>query len=287
MQALRPKLWAPLVLVLGGAGAFAATQGAPVEAADHNDPPNRVHSTAFGTPRATTDDGASDIADVFAWNRDVSGTQHTVVALSFDGPNPATPAFALPCDPDVLYQIHITADGGVCPTMMDDGTGTIGTCSAPATGHPCGQVTPAAGSPIDCASAFTDIQTINVRFAHVGSATSRCLVEAQFAGAGSAPISANTVAGPIETNIVNGSVMLYAGLRDDAFFFDLQGFHDTQTDGMLSHIMHTRDSFAGTNTPVIVIDFPTSAITRSTHALPPTGSVIRVWASTSRYRPHT
>lgn len=283
MQALRPKLWAPLVLVLGGVGAFAATQGAPVEAADHNDPPNRVHS---GT--ATADDRAADIADLFAWTHDVSGTSHTVLAFSFDGPNPATPAFELPCDRDVLYQIHLTAAGGVCPTTVDDG-GTPATCGTPDTAHPCGQYTPAGTTtPVDCVAAFTDEHTINVRFARVGSATSACYVEAEFVGTDTTPISATSVVGPIETNLGSASgVQLYAGLRDDSFFFDLQGFQETLTTGTLSFQGLTsagpRDSFAGLNTPVVVIDFPTSAITHSPHALSPAASLVRVWASSARH----
>jgi len=280
MQALRPKLWAPLVLVLGGAGAFAATQGAPVEAADHNDPPNRTHTTAFATPRAATDDGASDIADVFVWNNGSGASQHTVIALSFDGPNPAG-AFPLPCDPDVLYQIHVTADA-ICPTQIDDGSGTLVNCTGASAAEPCGHIMPGTTA-ITCGPVFTDMHTINVRFAHVGGATSACYVQAEFAAdTGLTPIAANAVVGAVEDNITSGNVQLYAGLRDDSFFFDLQGFHDTLTPPYTLSFDHNRDSFAGTNTPVIVVEFPTSALTRSAHAIgSPTG--YRVWASTARF----
>jgi len=273
MQSLRPKLWAPLVLVLGGAGAFAATQGAQVEAADHNDPPNRVHSA---TPAA--DDRASDIADVFVWNRDASGTQHTVLAMSFDGPN-AAGAHPLTCDRDVLYQIHITSDGGICPTMMDNGTSVVA-CSAASAGHPCGTVMPPTGAAIDCAPTFADMHTINVRFAQNGTGGG-CVVQAEFVGGDGATAIASTIAGATGANIVSGTTSLYAGLRDDAFFFDLTGFQTTLMTGTLSFT--GADFFANKNTPVIVLEFPTSAITRSTHALPASGNVIRVWGSTSRY----
>ena len=276
MQSLRPRMWALLVLVLGGAGAFAATQGAPVEAADHLDPPNRVH----GAVAPAVDDRAADIADVFVWNRDNAGTQNTVLALSFDGPNPAG-AHALTCDRDVVYQIHLTADGGICPTMADDGSGTHNVaCSAPAAGHPCGQVTLAAGGTANCNASFADMQTINIRFAQNGMLG--CVVQAEFVGGdGAAPISATAIRGAVETNIVSGNVSLYAGLRDDAFFFDLAGFRATLTSGTLSFT--GADFFAGQNTPVVVLEFPTSAIARSAHALPPTGTVLRVWASTARF----
>lgn len=281
MQALRPKLWAPLVLVLGGAGAFAASQGAPVEAADHNDPPNRVHS---GT--ASADDRPADIADVFAWTRGTGASQTTVLAMSFDGPNTHAELAAVPCDPDVLYQIHITSDFGVCPTSVFVDPDTY-TCSAPSSGHPCGQYTPTGGSATDCAPQFDDMHTINVRFARNGAAaTATCVVQAEFAGHdGATPIASAAIAGAVETTITAGNVSLFAGLRDDAFFFDLAGFQATLASGTLSFT--GADFFANKNTPVVVLEFPTSSITRSAHALPPTGTVFRVWGSTSRFHPHT
>lgn len=281
MQALRPKLWAPLVLVLGGVGAYVASQGAPVEAADHNDPPNRVHS---GTP--ANDDREADIADVFAWNRGSGGTQTTVLAMSFDGPNTHAALAAMPCDRDVLYQIHITSDDGVCPPSVFVDPSTYN-CSAASAGHPCGQYTPSGGSLTDCAPAFSDMQTINIRFSPNGAATTAtCVVQAEFVGGGGAtPIAATALVGEVEQTITSGSVSLFAGLRDDAFFFDLAGFNATLTSGALSFT--GADFFANMNTPVVVVEFPTSAIGRSTHAQPATGSVIRVWGSTSRFHPHS
>lgn len=277
-QVLRPKLWAPLVLVLGGVGALAATQGAPVEAADHNDPPLRVH----GAVSPATDDRASDIADVFAWTRGTGTSQTTVLALSFDGPNLPTALTAVPCDRDVLYQIHITSDFGVCPATVDDG-GTPVACTGRDATHPCGQYTPAGGSPTDCTQSFTDLHTINVRFAHNGTGTA-CYVEAEFVAASGTPI-APIVAGPVETNLVRGSTSVFAGVRDDAFFFDLAGFQQTLATGLLSvHNDTAHDTFAGQNTPVIVLEFPTSAITFPALALGD-GHTFRVWASTSRFTP--
>jgi len=281
MQALRPKLWAPLVLVLGGVGAFAASQGAPVEAADHNDPPNRVHSA---TP--TADDRPADIADVFAWTRGSGATQTTVFALSFDGPNAPT-VTTMPCDRDVLYQIHITSDAGICPaSVVDDASGMTYTCMGATAGTDCGHYTPTGGSLTQCHPAFTDMHTINVRFAPNGAATTAtCVVEAEFVGGDGATAISPAIAGAVETNIVQGTTSLHAGIHDDAFFFDLAGFQGVLTDGMLSHLQN-HDFFAGLNTPVVVIEVPTTAITRSAHALGGAG-VLRVWASTARFHPHT
>lgn len=282
MQALRPKLWAPLVLVLGGAFAFVASRGAPVEAADHNDPPNRVHSA---TP--TTDDRAADIADVFAWTRGSGATQTTVLAMSFDGPNTPAALTAIPCDRDVLYQIHITADRGVCPTsVVDETSGTTFTCMGAVAGTDCGHYMMGTTT-VNCAPAFTDMHTINIRFAPNGAATTAsCVVEAEFVGGDGATAISPAISGLIETNLTQGTTQLYAGLRDDAFFFDLAGFQGVLTDGMLSHLTNA-DFFAGKNTPVVVIEVPTTAITHSTHSLPGSSTAIRVWGSTARYHAHT
>ena len=244
MKANRPKLWALLVLVLGGAGAFAATQGAPAEAADHLDPPNRVHSTPVGAP---TDDREADIADVFAWTNGAAGaSQTTTLVMSFDGPNMPAELSAVPCDPDVLYQIHIDTNGD--PT---DGTPT-----------------------------FEDEHTINVRFG--ADADSHCFVEASFASAsGVTPIYGGTITGATEHVLARGAVRVQAGLFDDAFFFDLDGFRMLLDTGMLSsfysltHPGEQHDSFAGLNTPAIVVEFPTSALGAS--------GAIRVWGSTARH----
>ncbi len=237
MKANRPKLWALLVLVLGGAGAFAATQGAPAEAADHLDPPNRVHSA---TP--ATDDRAADIADVFAWTNGAAGaSQTTTLVMSFDGPNAPADLSAVPCDPDVLYQIHIDTNG-------------------------------------ETAGDFGDEHTINVRFgADTGD---HCYVEATFASSGT-PIYAGAIRGATEHALARGEVRVQAGVFDDAFFFDLEGFRTLLATGALtsfyslSHPGMSRDFFAGLNTPAIVVQFPTSALGAA--------GAIRVWGSTSRF----
>jgi hypothetical protein len=232
MTGNRPKLWALLVLVLGGAGAFASTQGNHVEAADHLDPPHRV------SPDPTTGAGAAadreaDIADVYAWT---NADEHLVVAMSFDGPNAPAALDAVPCDPDVLYEIHIDTD--IQPFM---GTGD------------------------------EDEFTIQARFGmdDVGN----CMV--QFSGIPGLA-AGSTLEGAVEHTLQRGETQAYAGLRDDAFFFDLEGFRTTLGTGTLS-VSNDRDFFAGLNTPVMVIEVPTSDVTTVTAS-----TAIRVWGSTSR-----
>jgi hypothetical protein len=69
-------------------------------------------------------------------------------------------------------------------------------------------------------------------------------------------------------------VRVYAGVHDDAFFFDLMGFRNTVTTGTLDFAAD-RDFFAGLNTPAIVVEFPLLPVS-------PANERFRVWASTSR-----
>ena len=82
------------------------------------------------------------------------------------------------------------------------------------------------------------------------------------------------IAGSVETDLTREGVKARAGLFDDPFFFDLQGFKDTQASGTLS-ITNKRNFFAGKNDTSIVVDFPRSAITA-------TNNTITLWAETRR-----
>lgn len=251
MTGNRPKLWALLVLVLGGAGAFASTPSAHVEAADHLDPPLRTNP--MGTPPGM--EREADIADVYAWHDSDSVT----LIMSFDGPN--APDFAMPCPRDVLYQLHIDNDGdGADPDSFDDeftidtrfGADDDGNCMVSVSGIP--------GLPTG-----VSVQGL------VGHTMTR--------GAGAGP-----------------TISVFAGLRDDAFFFDLQGFRTVTGGGGLImrdgagnpvldgagnpvlNFVNDRDFFAGLNTPAIVVEFPLLTVS-------PTNQVFRVWASSARITP--
>ena len=94
----------------------------------------------------------------------------------------------------------------------------------------------------------------------------------QFSGI---PGTTTPVAGPVQTTLTSGAgTRAIAGLFDDPFFFDLEGFKATQSTGTLS-IKNTRNFFAGKNDTSFVIDFPRAAIT-------PTNNTITVWAETRR-----
>lgn len=71
-----------------------------------------------------------------------------------------------------------------------------------------------------------------------------------------------------------GDVSLFAGLRDDPFFFDRQGFVETKSTGALKFV-NDRDFFAGKNASVIAIELPLLAAQGA-------GTTMRVWATTAR-----
>lgn len=82
------------------------------------------------------------------------------------------------------------------------------------------------------------------------------------------------VSGRVEHVINSGGVKFFAGLRDDPFFFDLQGFRETLMMGT-PRFVNDRDFFAGKNDSAIVIEMPLAAAIGA-------GTAVRVWATTAR-----
>jgi hypothetical protein len=236
MRVHRPTLWA--LLALGGAGltGLALTSGHHAEAADHLDPPARVDPTSGGMDRE------ADIADVYAWYTGTGAAGRVTTILSFAGPNMPAAGQEIPCDRDVLYEIHLSNDADLDPEFSIQarfGEDDAGNCFVRVAGAP---GMPAAGMPGDA------------------------------------------MVVPVEVPTTRGDVDVYAGLRDDAFFFDLQGFRDTvaalddmpqPTPPMGLLMTNDRDFFAGQNTSALVVEFPLLAIS-------PAGESFRVWATTSR-----
>ena len=83
------------------------------------------------------------------------------------------------------------------------------------------------------------------------------------------------IEGPVELAMERSDARVFAGLRDDAFFFDLQGFQETLSMGTI-RMTNDRDFFAGQNTPALVVEFPLSAVSTE-------GQDFRVWATTARF----
>ena len=83
------------------------------------------------------------------------------------------------------------------------------------------------------------------------------------------------VVGAVEGNIEGaGGSMLYAGLREDPFFFDFEGFGDTLETGTLM-FDGERDSFAGTNVTAIVVEMDRAAAAGDADS-------IALWATAGR-----
>lgn len=84
----------------------------------------------------------------------------------------------------------------------------------------------------------------------------------------------NSVVGATDRELQWRDTKAFAGLRDDAFFFDLAGFRETLTTGDIK-MTDDRDSFAGANASALVVEFPLAAVS-------PGGESFRVWATTAR-----
>jgi hypothetical protein len=213
----RALLGAALLGIAGGS--FLLLHADRATAADHLDPPSRVDVTV--TPSL---DQAADIADVFAWHQGAGANARMVTILTFAGPNAPVEGQATPCDPDVLYTIHISNGA----TQFD----------------------------------------LRARFAK--DDVDGCFVQLMgVPGAG-----AGAIEGPTERPFRRRGVDVFAGLRDDPFFFDLTGFRQTLASGTISMI-NDRDFFSGMNTSALVVEFPLAAVS-------PGGETLDIWATTAR-----
>lgn len=81
--------------------------------------------------------------------------------------------------------------------------------------------------------------------------------------------------GPVETNLIKDGVTVRAGLFDDPFFFDLQGFRETLATGTLS-FNNQRNFFAGQNLTAVVIEIPRDRIANGANP-------VDIWATTARF----
>ena len=115
--------------------------------------------------------------------------------------------------------------------------------------------------------ATTDEAVIDVRYGRDAAGN----WGVQFAGV---PGATAPLAGPVQTVLTDGTIKAEAGLFDDPFFFDLQGFNDTKATGTLS-IRNDRNFFAGKNDTAFVVDFSLAGFVQA-------GKPISVWVETRR-----
>ena len=83
-----------------------------------------------------------------------------------------------------------------------------------------------------------------------------------------------TIEGPVETTLTKDGVMARAGLFDDPFTFDLQGFREIRPSGQV-RFNNTRDFFHGQNDTGFVLSIPQSRVANGT-------GTVRVWSTTGR-----
>jgi hypothetical protein len=88
------------------------------------------------------------------------------------------------------------------------------------------------------------------------------------------PDSPDPLAGPVEQTLSRNGILVRAGLYDDPFFFDLQGFKDTKATGNLS-IRNDRNFFAGQNDTGIVVQIPIPMVKGSAQ--------LNVWVTSARF----
>ena len=97
---------------------------------------------------------------------------------------------------------------------------------------------------------------------------------------GKALVSGRTSAFGKATIASGGGARLFAGMRDDPFFFDLDGFINILStkagESFLGCTAPRNDKFAGSNVSSIAIELPSSLLTRKG------SSMIGVWAATMR-----
>ena len=85
---------------------------------------------------------------------------------------------------------------------------------------------------------------------------------------------AGVIQGPVETNIAQNGYLVRAGLFDDPFFFDLQGFRETRQTGTLA-FNNQRNFFAGQNLTAVVLQIPRALVENGSNP-------INIWATTAR-----
>jgi hypothetical protein len=83
------------------------------------------------------------------------------------------------------------------------------------------------------------------------------------------------IIGPVEAQLEKDGVIVKAGLFDDPFFFDVQGFRASRSTGVLQ-ISNKRDFFAGQNLTVVIIEMPRSRIENGSN-------LIGIWTTSKRF----
>jgi len=185
-------------------------------------------------------DHAADIADVYTFKSTVN-PDNVVLVMTVSGFIPPSEASTTFFDPNVLYQWKIDNDGDAVEDLVIQAfvTGTGG--------H---QVMHFRGPAAPAATGTTDRVVLGPETATVGVSN------------GAAPIVAS-----------RGGMTVFAGVRDDPFFFDLVQFKKIIAGEATAFRNPGVDTFAGFNVLAIVAEVPSSLLG---------GQKLGVWGTTSR-----
>lgn len=82
------------------------------------------------------------------------------------------------------------------------------------------------------------------------------------------------IVGPVEQILSKDGVRVYAGLRDDPFFFDSQGLRESRTMGVI-RFNNMRSFFHAKNITVVAIEIPRSRLGTATN--------LDIWNTTARF----
>jgi len=188
----------------------------------------------------TTGDQAADIADVYTFQNG----SNLVLAMTISNVQ-AAPEIQLGrsiFDPEVLYQFKIENDGDAVEDLV---------IQAYVTGNPTNQVMHFVG-PVEPDLTGTSARIVN--------------------GPQSAAVRVSTGENPLVAT--RDGMMVFAGVRDDPFFFDVGQFSAILAGQATSFNDPGIDAFAGLNVFAIVVELPMAALGDP--------STLSVWGTTSR-----
>ena len=185
-------------------------------------------------------DPAADISDVYTF-RSPANPANTVLAMTVSGFIPPAEASTTYFDPNVLYQWKIDNNGDAVEDLVIQAfvTGTGGNQVM----HFRGPVAPSQAGSATRLSDAPEVATVRV----------------------------SNRATPIVAS--RSGMTVFAGVRDDPFFFDLVQFRHVIAGEATSFRNPGVDTFAGTNVLAIVVELPSSLLGNTK---------LGVWGTTSR-----
>ncbi|HUP00760.1 MAG TPA: DUF4331 family protein [Gemmatimonadota bacterium] len=189
---------------------------------------------------ALTNDQAADIADVYSF-LSPANPSNIVLAMTVPGLIPPSESGSTFFDPNVLYQFKIDTNGDAVENLVIQvfATGS----GASQTVHFRGPVQPPVTGATNQLADVDDAVTVRIS------------------------------TGQDATTATGGGLTVFAGIRDDPFFFDLARFNEIVMGAAASFRDPGIDTFAGTNALAIVVELPASMLG---------GPQIGVWGTTSR-----